>query len=82
MTGVFPVVDRGEMFFQDNARVYAVSLESGTPLPGWAETYDGERDGQFALARVLHAARAAVHGHRHRRRGLAVMGQGDRWPCR
>jgi outer membrane protein assembly factor BamB len=49
MTGVFPAVDRGEMFFQDNARVYAVSLESGTPLSGWAETYSGERNGQYAL---------------------------------
>src|SRR5688572_27272678 len=50
MTGVLPVVDRGEMFFQDNARVYAVSLESGTPLPGWAETYDGARNGQYATS--------------------------------
>ncbi len=48
MTGIFPVVDRGEMFFQDNARVYAVSLESGLPLPGWAETYDGDRNGRFS----------------------------------
>src|SRR5262249_53307396 len=39
MTGIIPVVDRGELFFQDNANVYAVSVESGYPLPGWAETY-------------------------------------------
>ena len=33
--GVLPVADRGELFFQDGMRVYAVSLESGVPLPGW-----------------------------------------------
>ena len=49
MTGIMPVVDSGEMFFQDNARLYAVSLESGTPLPRWTETYNGERDGRFAF---------------------------------
>jgi outer membrane protein assembly factor BamB len=47
MTGVYPVLDRGELFFQDNARVYAVSLESGLPLPGWAETYGGELAGRY-----------------------------------
>jgi outer membrane protein assembly factor BamB len=49
MTGVMPVVDRGELFFQDNARVYAVSLDSGLPLPGWASTYDGDRAGSYAI---------------------------------
>jgi outer membrane protein assembly factor BamB/tetratricopeptide (TPR) repeat protein len=47
MTGIMPVVDGSEMFFQDNARLYAVSLESGLPLPGWASTYDGERNGRY-----------------------------------
>jgi outer membrane protein assembly factor BamB/tetratricopeptide (TPR) repeat protein len=53
MTGIFPVVDHGELFFQDNARIYAVSLESGQPLPGWAETYDGERGGHFTLPNAI-----------------------------
>jgi outer membrane protein assembly factor BamB len=53
MTGIFPVVDHGELFFQDNARIYAVSLESGQPLPGWAETYDGERNGRFTLPNAI-----------------------------
>jgi outer membrane protein assembly factor BamB/TolA-binding protein len=35
LIGVMPVVDRGELFFQDNKRVYAVGLESGLPLAGW-----------------------------------------------
>jgi outer membrane protein assembly factor BamB/TolA-binding protein len=37
--GIMAVVDRGELFFQDNARVYAVSVESGIQLPGWGATY-------------------------------------------
>jgi outer membrane protein assembly factor BamB/tetratricopeptide (TPR) repeat protein len=53
MTGIFPVVDHGELFFQDNARIYGVSLESGQPLPGWAETYDGERSGRFTLPNAI-----------------------------
>ncbi len=44
MTGILPVVDNGELFFHDNARVYAVSIDSGLPLPGWASTYE---DGRF-----------------------------------
>ncbi|HVT88167.1 MAG TPA: PQQ-binding-like beta-propeller repeat protein [Tepidisphaeraceae bacterium] len=50
MTGIFPVVDNGEMFFQDNANVYAVSLESDTPLPGWAATYSGEHAGHYSIS--------------------------------
>src|SRR5262249_24768007 len=47
LTGIYPVVDRGEMFFQDNSHIYAVNLESGAPLPGWLQTYDGDRNGRF-----------------------------------
>lgn len=32
---------QGELFFQDGFRVWGVSIESGMPLPGWAETYAG-----------------------------------------
>jgi hypothetical protein len=31
--GVMPAIDHGEMFFQDNQRLYAVSLETGVALP-------------------------------------------------
>jgi len=48
-TGIHPVIDRGEMFFQDNARVYGLSIDSGLPLPGWAETYGGDRGGRYEL---------------------------------
>ena len=43
---VFPIVDGDELFFQDGLRVYALHLESGVPLPGWAQTYAGNRQGQ------------------------------------
>ena len=79
MTGVFPVVDRGELFFQDGARVFARSLESGIALPGWAQTYPADRDGQYVLPNVAGAPRT------HQltltltdRAVLGVMGQSDR----
>ncbi len=40
--GVMPAVDRGEMYFQDNVRLYAVSLNDGLPLPAWMETWHGQ----------------------------------------
>ena len=47
-TGILPAIDAGQLFFQDNARVYAVDLESGLPLPGWQRTYP-DADGTFAV---------------------------------
>ena len=50
MTGVLPVFDRGEMFFSDNATIYAVSLDSGLPLSGWVESYSNESSpGRYSL---------------------------------
>src|SRR5271170_3779609 len=46
--GISPVVDRGELFFQDNARVYALSLDTGTPLPDWMATYPSQ-NGQYVI---------------------------------
>ena len=37
--GILPVVDKGEMFFQDNTRIYAMDLDGGVPLPAWVDTY-------------------------------------------
>jgi outer membrane protein assembly factor BamB len=56
--GVMPVADRGELFFQDNASVYAIDLDSGTPLPGWLSTYP-DHNGQF----VFPDARPLANGH-------------------
>lgn len=49
LNGILPVADNGELFFQDNARVYAVNLSTGLPLPGWAATYGGDAAGTFAI---------------------------------
>jgi outer membrane protein assembly factor BamB len=46
---VIPAVDRGELFFQDGQRMYAVHLESGAPLAGWTQTHGGNRMGQYWL---------------------------------
>jgi outer membrane protein assembly factor BamB len=37
--GILPVVDKGQLFFQDNVRLYAVDVDSGVPLPAWVDTY-------------------------------------------
>ncbi len=46
--GIMPSVDRGELFYQDNKRVYAASVDSGLPLPGWAITYGTGARQRFA----------------------------------
>jgi outer membrane protein assembly factor BamB len=35
--GIMPAVDNGQLFFQDNTRIYGVDLDTGTPLPGWLD---------------------------------------------
>ena len=47
--GILPAVDSGALYFQDNARVWAVGLANGLPLPGWASTYPGDRFGCYAI---------------------------------
>ena len=47
--GVMPVVDRGELFFQDGQCVYAINLESGVPLAGWLQTHGSDHDGAYVL---------------------------------
>ena len=53
-TSVMPSVDRGELFFQNGQRLWAVHLESGVPLAGWQQTYSG-RSGQFSLGQSITA---------------------------
>ena len=77
MSGVMPVVDGGELFFQDNARVYAVSLESGLPLPGWASTYEGERNGRYAINALPTPRNLQYTVALSEDSVLAVMGQAD-----
>ncbi len=45
---IMPVIDRGELFFQDGLRVFAVHLESGVPLPGWQQSYS-QSNGQYIV---------------------------------
>ena len=76
--GVVPVIDRGTLFFQDGQRIYAVSLESGVPLPGWQQSHSGEHNGAYTLAGVIgsprnHQLTLTVTD----RNVLAVMGQSD-----
>lgn len=78
MLGVMPAVDRGELFFQDNANVYAVNLDSGLPLPGWATTYS-QRGGAYSVPRAAPLPRniqsAVVVTDNE---VIAIMGQPDR----
>ena len=46
--GILPVADDGELYFQDGSRVYAVSLQSGVPLPGWTQSYPNS-NGQYTI---------------------------------
>ncbi len=76
--GIMPVVDAGTLFFQDGRCLYAVDADTGVPLPGWFNTYPGERQGRYKI-NVFGRARgelltvtvtpACV---------LAIMGQPDR----
>lgn len=77
--GIMPVVDRGELYFQDGVRVYAVSLDSGLPLPGWAQTYAGAQNGQYVIRDAWGAPRTSQQSLTLTDRSvLAVMGQPDR----
>ena len=49
MTGILPAIDDGQLFFQDNARIYAVDLASGLPLQEWLQTYPGDKRGIFSI---------------------------------
>lgn len=76
--GVMPVVDRGELFFQDNANVYAVNLDSGLPLPGWATTH-ADRNGIYAAPRATPLPRSLQSAVTVTDKDvLAITGQFDR----
>ncbi len=50
MTGILPVADQDDLFFQDNARIYAISLTSGLALPGWIQTHPGGKKGTYSVS--------------------------------
>lgn len=77
--GVMPVVDQGEMFFQDGMKIYAVNIESGSALPEWLKTYPGDRKGQYQAPGVRIPPRAQLQTVTlTENKVLAVMGQSDR----
>lgn len=49
LTGIIPVVDSGELFFQDNSRIYALNLSSGLPLTDWTRTYPAPPRGAYSV---------------------------------
>ena len=59
--GVIPAVDAGDLFFQDGRTVYAVDVNTGRPLPGWAATYPAPGDTSAAAAAAATAS-ATVDG--------------------
>ena len=76
--GIMPVIDRGELFFQDGQRIYAVNLESGVPLSGWEQSNGADHDGAY----MLPGANGSPRTHQLTltvtdRAVLAVMGQED-----
>ena len=71
--GVMPAVDRGELFFQDNANIYAVNLDSGLPLPGWATTYPEDPEAALAAAPVGSPSRIPVQNARRTCCSSAVL---------
>lgn len=52
LTGVMPVADRGQLFFQNGSQLWAVHIETGVPLPGWVQTYGGSSNGAYVLTRT------------------------------
>ncbi len=48
LLGVMPATDAGALYFQDGRHVYAVSADSGQPLPAWLRTYPSDH-GHFSL---------------------------------
>jgi outer membrane protein assembly factor BamB len=76
--GIMPVVDRGELFFQDGQRIYAVDLESGVPLPEWAKTNGPDHGGAFKVPGISDSSRQRQLALSVTDRSvLAVMGSQD-----
>lgn len=75
--GILPVVDNGEVFFHDNARVYAVSLATGLPLPGWSSTYGGDAAGTFAIDAISMPLSLPMAVELTDNEVLAILGQPD-----
>lgn len=75
---MFPVVDRGELFFRTAPASTPAASRAATPCPGWLQTYPAPED----RARPVRSAQR--HGRAHQLtltltdRVIGVMGQPDR----
>lgn len=76
-TGILPSIDSGELFFQDNARLFAINLASGLPLTGWQQTYPGEKRGAYAIDTLPTPPGKQLGVQVTGDRVFAVMGQND-----
>jgi outer membrane protein assembly factor BamB len=74
---IMPVVDRDELFFQDNTRVYAKGLDGGLTLPGWSTTYGEDAKVRFAPASMPLPSNAQLTVTITDHSVLAILGQYD-----
>lgn len=75
MTGILPSVDGSQMFFQDNASVYAYDLDRGTPLAGWLDTHPA--DGRYKIEATTTPRSKQMTTTLTANRVLAILGQQD-----
>jgi outer membrane protein assembly factor BamB len=76
--GIMPVADGGSLFFQDGRHLYAVSADSGMPLPGWLQTYGGEHGGRYSIETFGRPRGEQLTVSVTPTAVLAIMGQIDR----
>ncbi len=74
---IVPSASDGAIFFQDGRHVYAVTADSGIPLPGWLQTYPAEKGGRFSNDVFGRPRGEQLTVTVTANQVLAVMGQGD-----
>lgn len=70
MTGIFPVAYDGTLYWSDNVRVYATSLDSGLPDSGWLATHGETRS---ALGQEIRGAFTLPGGGYSTPHGVAIL---------
>lgn len=70
MTGIFPVAYDGTLYWSDNVRVYATSLDSGLPVSGWLATHGETRS---SLGSEVRGAFTLPGGGFSTPHGLAIL---------
>ncbi len=73
-TSILPAIDGDTLFFQDNARVHAVSLTTGQPLAAWLQTYPASA-GRFKLESATTPSGKQLGVTLTDRHILAIVGQ-------